>query len=263
MATNVAMVNSVSQGSSPTPALQLLESICISAKQPVLCLRGGGADNKRKEARIRKFAHISHDAESEGTSGSQAFKKPKKQATLTQNSESTPSLYQRKVVGVTENAETTEAIQDKPQRFICFIGNLPFTATSESITQHFAKLQPSSVRHRTSKETGRSKGFAFLEFDHYDRMKTCLKLFHHSTFDDGISPPRKINVELTVGGGGSKSKDRRLKLQEKNERLSEERRRRALEEEKWATKPKKDAVFLNPTSQTVIHPSRRSRVSIA
>ena len=116
------MVNSVSQGSSPTPALQLLESICISAKQPVLCLRGGGADNKRKEARIRKFAHISHDAESEGTSGSQAFKKPKKQATLTQNSESTPSLYQRKVVGVTENAETTEAIQDKPQRFICFIG---------------------------------------------------------------------------------------------------------------------------------------------
>jgi hypothetical protein len=28
-------------------------------------------------------------------------------------------------------------------------------------------------------------------------MKTCLKLFHHSMFDDGLSAPRKINVELT------------------------------------------------------------------
>ena len=28
-------------------------------------------------------------------------------------------------------------------------------------------------------------------------MKTCLQLFHHSTFDDGLSPARKVNVELT------------------------------------------------------------------
>ena len=28
-------------------------------------------------------------------------------------------------------------------------------------------------------------------------MKTCLKLYHHSIFDDGKYPPRKINVELT------------------------------------------------------------------
>lgn len=43
----------------------------------------------------------------------------------------------------------------------------------------------------------KSKGYAFLEFDGYDHMKTCLKLFHHSNFDDGISLPRKISVELT------------------------------------------------------------------
>lgn len=28
-------------------------------------------------------------------------------------------------------------------------------------------------------------------------MQTCLKLYHHSSFDDGKSPARKINVELT------------------------------------------------------------------
>jgi nucleolar protein 6 len=41
------------------------------------------------------------------------------------------------------------------------------------------------------------RGFGFVEFDNYDRMKTCLKLYHHSMFDDGKYPPRRINVELT------------------------------------------------------------------
>lgn len=64
--------------------------------------------------------------------------------------------------------------------------------------KHFEKIQPSSARLATEKgDSGKCRGFAFLEFDNYDRMKTCLKLYHHSSFDDGKSPPRKINVELT------------------------------------------------------------------
>lgn len=76
-------------------------------------------------------------------------------------------------------------------------GNLPYSATTEKIQQHFAKIQPMSVRHNTDKATGKSRGFAFLEFDAYDRMKTCLKLYHHSLFEDGKTEGRKINVELT------------------------------------------------------------------
>jgi nucleolar protein 6 len=77
-------------------------------------------------------------------------------------------------------------------------GNLPFTATTASIQKHFASVKPISVRHLTHKDDPKkSKGAAFVEFDGYDHMKTCLKLFHHSMFDDGISPARKINVELT------------------------------------------------------------------
>lgn len=74
---------------------------------------------------------------------------------------------------------------------------MPYTATDESISKHFAKVQPKSIRHRTEKVSRKSKGFAFLEFEGYDRMKTCLKIFHGSNFDDGISPARKLNVELT------------------------------------------------------------------
>jgi nucleolar protein 6 len=55
-----------------------------------------------------------------------------------------------------------------------------------------------SVRALTQKDNPtKSKGIAFVEFEGYDHMKTCLKLFHHSMFDDGLSPARKINVELT------------------------------------------------------------------
>jgi nucleolar protein 6 len=87
----------------------------------------------------------------------------------------------------------------KGPRFICFIGNLPFTATKESIAAHFKSVSPAFIRAPTKKEskTGESKGFAFLEFDRYDRMKSCLQLYHHSHFDDGKSPPRRLNVELT------------------------------------------------------------------
>ncbi|KAF4553192.1 RNA recognition motif-containing protein 27 [Elsinoe fawcettii] len=133
------------------------------------------------------------------------------------------------------NDETTEAAGDaadaapaSKQRFIVFIGNLPFSATDESIKEHFKSISPASIRHRTDPKTGKSKGFAFLEFASFDRMKTCLKLYHHSMFDSGKpgDKGRRINVELTAGGGG-KSENRKQKLSEKNVRLEEQRKRRA------------------------------------
>lgn len=85
------------------------------------------------------------------------------------------------------------------------IGNLPFSATTTALTSHFAKIRPSAIRHPTSKDTGKSKGFAFLEFEGYDRMKSCLQLYHGSLFpvegeakgQDKKDGGRKINVELT------------------------------------------------------------------
>lgn len=77
-------------------------------------------------------------------------------------------------------------------------GNLPYSANTESVQKHFEKNPPALVRVATQKEKPtKCRGFAFIEFDNFDRMKSCLKLYHHSTFDDGKYPPRAINVELT------------------------------------------------------------------
>ncbi|KAI9700911.1 MAG: hypothetical protein M1820_006672 [Bogoriella megaspora] len=114
----------------------------------------------------------------------------------------------------------------KKNRFIVFVGNLPFSTTTPTLQSHFHAVRPSAVRHITDKDTSKSKGFAFLEFEAYDRMKTCLKLFHHSLLEG-----RKINVELTAGGGG-KGEKRKEKLGEKNKRLGDQRRKDAKERKK-------------------------------
>ncbi|KFX99856.1 hypothetical protein V490_01601 [Pseudogymnoascus sp. VKM F-3557] len=155
-------------------------------------------------------------------------------------------------------AATAIAAGEKaPARFIVFVGNLPFTATVASITEHFAAVHPVSVRNLTQKEDPtKSRGIAFVEFEGYDHMKTCLKTYHHSEFDDKKSPARKINVELTAGGGGN-TKARKGKIAEKNSKLTEQRTRRIGEEEKQKLVKR----GVPEEDQSGIHPSRRARVA--
>lgn len=174
-------------------------------------------------------------------------------------------------------------------RFVVFVGNLPFDATLAQVEQHFCKLAPSSIRFSTDKATGKGKGFAFVEFDAFDKMETCLKLYHHSIFGAGVADDhaktqdeargkktkgRRINVELTAGGGGKKSQSRITKIQAKNQKLEEERARRRLKaksdhDKAAAKKSETPATGANASEGSqkpkddrgAIHPSRLSRVS--
>ncbi|KAL8681492.1 MAG: hypothetical protein Q9224_002834 [Gallowayella concinna] len=233
---------------------------------PRLSLRGGGSSSKRKEVRSRKFgkhepapkSNISNKNVSRAASSSPDPLNNDDISRLDEGDQDEPPLQE------------PPPAEQKAHRFVVFVGNLPYTATDTSVHQHFASLKPASIRHRCDRITGKSKGFAFLEFDNYDRLKTCLKTFHQSKFDNGLSPARMVNVELTAGGGGPKSKDRRVKLKIKNERLRLERERRALEEAKTQGKatggqkpvqePAQKAVREQRDNQDV-HPSRKSRMS--
>ncbi|KAL8872496.1 MAG: hypothetical protein Q9174_001883 [Haloplaca sp. 1 TL-2023] len=271
-----------------------------SVDGPRLCLRGGGASSKRKDARKRKFDQLNEPIATETRTSDVDMQDQLQDQITTVKDPKIPSKKSRSMsieepcileevqpFRLEDNARHTgdyvEAESDagsqtgsaahngeKPsqrsQRFIVFValiesGNLPFTANQESIHRHFTSLHPSSVRHCTEKGSGRSKGFAFLEFSNYDRMKTCLKTFHHALFNDNISPPRKLNVELTAGGGGSKSSGRRLKLKARNEKLTQERARRKLEQKK-IEKKSKEAKTKKPqqNDESVVHPSRKAQV---
>lgn len=81
---------------------------------------------------------------------------------------------------------------EKSSRFIVFVGNLPYSCSTDAIEKHFTKVKPTKVRHITDKDKGTSKGYAFLEFEGYDRMKTCLNSYHGTKIKG-----RKIRVELT------------------------------------------------------------------
>ncbi|PBP17528.1 RNA binding protein [Diplocarpon rosae] len=161
------------------------------------------------------------------------------------------------------NGESTEKGEEsgKAARFIVFVGNLPFTATKASVEKHFASIKPKSVRVPCEKgEANKSKGYAFVEFEGYDHMKTCLKLFHHTMFDDKKSGPRQITCELTAGGGGN-TDARRQKISEKNEKLNEERIRK-IQAEKDAKVTKQAEGGKTIPDENAIHPSRRGRVAV-
>ncbi|KAL7938333.1 hypothetical protein V8C35DRAFT_291697 [Trichoderma chlorosporum] len=145
----------------------------------------------------------------------------------------------------------------KQGRNIVFVGNLPYSATAASITAHFATLKPIAVRCLTKKEDPKAcRGIAFVEFATPTHQRTCLDKFHHSMFEDGISPARKINVELTAGGGG-KGQGRQDKIMEKNKKLDENRAKR-IEKEKTAKE--ENQTNGKPNARMDIHPSRLARL---
>ncbi|CEG38972.1 h aca ribonucleoprotein complex subunit 1 [Plasmopara halstedii] len=87
-----------------------------------------------------------------------------------------------------------------------FVGQLPFKATEEMIRKHFAESGEIQVRMLTDKKTKKFKGMAFIEVK--DSKALGAALSRHHTLLLG----RRINVEMTASGGGTKSENRRNKI---------------------------------------------------
>lgn len=159
-------------------------------------------------------------------------------------------------------AAPEEAPQKKKQkkvkadvkRMIVFVGNLPYDCKEKDVMEHFKVAEPQHVRMR--------KGFAFVEFEGPDsskRLNVALRL-HHSKLSN-----RKINVELTAGGGGNTA-SRKAKIKEKNTRLQQQHTERMKkEQEAKKLQPTQHSQEQNPTvahskgadkEHTGIHPSR-------
>ncbi|KAG0344351.1 hypothetical protein BG004_004548 [Podila humilis] len=207
------------------------------------------AENAAKEEEKSKKKSESKKQKTEGSSSS----KPESSSTTTEGSSKSESADGKKkrrrgkgsltkegaaaeggeekeesATGADANTTTTTSADGKPvkpapklnQKFIVFVGNLPFNITKEVLEKHFESCgNVTSVRVQTDKVTGKGKGFAFLELGTAESMQKALY------FNKTLIKERPINVELTAGGGGNKSASRKKKIADKNEALNEERRK--------------------------------------
>jgi cold-inducible RNA-binding protein len=85
-----------------------------------------------------------------------------------------------------------------------YVGNLPFSTNESELREMFEKHGPlESVNVITDRETGRSRGFGFVEFKDADAANAALSAL--DGFDMGGRPLR-VNVahERGSGGGGGR-----------------------------------------------------------
>lgn len=169
----------------------------------------GDAEEQEAEPTVNGNEEKKHKKEkTEAVNGEKKEKKEKKKSKKEKKAKTETAPTNGEANGTTaeEQPDTNGAdaidldasTANKQDRHIVFVGNLPYTATAASISAHFASLSPIAVRCLKNKGDDKPcRGIAFVEFGKVWHMRTCLDKFHHSTFDDGVSPARKINVELT------------------------------------------------------------------
>src|SRR5580700_3721082 len=83
-----------------------------------------------------------------------------------------------------------------------FVGNLPYSVTSERLQEAFSQFGTvSSSKVIVDRETGRSRGFAFLEME-TDEMGAAAMQAMNGALLDGRSIAVREAVERQPGGGG-------------------------------------------------------------
>ena len=85
-----------------------------------------------------------------------------------------------------------------------YVGNLPFSATNESLNELFAKFgQVQSAKIITDRDTGRSKGFGFVEMNSGDEANAAIEKLNGSDMGGrSIVVNEARPMEPREGGGG-------------------------------------------------------------
>jgi RNA recognition motif-containing protein len=88
-----------------------------------------------------------------------------------------------------------------------FVGNLPYDATEEEIRSHFSTAgNVLNVFVPVDRETGRKRGFAFVEFQGSAEAQEAIRLFNSQPFKGrplAVNEARARESRPAVGGAGS------------------------------------------------------------
>ena len=88
-----------------------------------------------------------------------------------------------------------------------YVGNLPFSATEQTILSKFAECGTvESVKLITDRDTGRSKGFGFIEMGTESEARAAIDALNNTDFD---GRPLRVNEakpqkKRSSGGGGGR-----------------------------------------------------------
>jgi cold-inducible RNA-binding protein len=94
-----------------------------------------------------------------------------------------------------------------------YVGNLSYNTTEAQVRDLFAQVgEVESVSLITDRETGRAKGFGFVEMVSEDQSREAIKRFNGYSLDDRaltVNEARPREERSGSGGGGSFSGGRR------------------------------------------------------
>jgi len=86
-----------------------------------------------------------------------------------------------------------------------YVGNLPFSATEESLRELFEQHGPTvSVRVITDRETGRSRGFGFVEFENESNAEKALRALDGADMEGRSLRVNEAQDKRGGGGGGGR-----------------------------------------------------------
>jgi RNA recognition motif-containing protein len=96
-----------------------------------------------------------------------------------------------------------------------YVGNLPYTATEEDVTGLFTAYGPvERVKIITDRETGRSKGFAFVTIGDQTQLNAAIEALNGYDYQGralrvNASEPKEARPSGGGGGGGGYGGERR------------------------------------------------------
>ena len=91
-----------------------------------------------------------------------------------------------------------------------YVGNLPYTTTEESLQEMFSAVGPvDSVKLITDRDTGRSKGFAFVEMATDEAAERAIEEFNGKKLEGrpltvNEAKPQPTRDGRQSGGGGAR-----------------------------------------------------------
>lgn len=85
-----------------------------------------------------------------------------------------------------------------------YVGNLPFSVSEDQIRDLFAGYgTPESVRLITDRETGRPKGFGFVEFANDDEARNAMSALNGQDFGGRALTVNEARPMENRGGAGA------------------------------------------------------------